>query len=51
MTLTKDEILNELDNLRHELDYYELYEPNNEEEINNLCNRMDNLKDELEKFG
>lgn len=48
--LTKDEILDELDNLRHELDYYVLYEPKNEEAINDLENKIYSYQEMLDEI-
>ena len=37
----------ELDNLRRELDYYVLYEPENEEAMSKIENKIEELTDKL----
>ena len=46
--MTTDEIEGELDNLRLEVQHFEMYEPGRKREIEKIYDRMDDLKAELD---
>jgi hypothetical protein len=47
--MTDVEIYGELDNLRRELDYYVLYEPENEKAMSKIEKKIEKLENKLKK--